>query len=82
MHGCIHQHSDLVVRSEPRLWKTLSYAVMHLVVAIAVAYVLTSDWRKALAIGIIEPIVQTFAFALHDRWWSRRVITHARLPGG
>lgn len=52
--------------------KTVSYAVMHFLVAIAVAYVLTLDWRKALAIGIVEPFVQTIAFALHDRYWSRR----------
>lgn len=52
--------------------KTATYAMMHLVVAIAVAYALTLDWRKALAIGIIEPFVQTFAFALHDRYWKRR----------
>lgn len=56
------------------LWakKTASYAVMHFIVAIAVAYALTRDWRAALAIGIIEPIAQTFAFALHDRYWARR----------
>lgn len=52
--------------------KTASYALMHLVVAILVAYALTLDWRKALAIGLIEPFVQTFAFALHDRYWRRR----------
>jgi uncharacterized membrane protein len=52
--------------------KTASYAVMHLAVAIAVAYALTFDWRKALAIGLIEPFVQTFAFALHDRYWRKR----------
>lgn len=52
--------------------KTGSYAVMHLMVAITVAYVLTQDWRAALAIGIIEPIVQTVAFYFHDRAWSRR----------
>ena len=57
--------------------KTASYALMHLVVAIAVAYALTQDWRKALAIGIIEPIVQTFAFAFHDRYWKKR---EARSP--
>ncbi len=63
----------------PAVGKTLSYAIMHLAVAIAVAFALTGDWRKALAIGIIEPIVQTFAFALHDRWWSRR---GSVAPGG
>ena len=52
--------------------KTASYAVMHLCVAILVAYALTQDWRQALAIGIVEPIVQTLAFALHDRFWTRR----------
>lgn len=52
--------------------KTASYAIMHLAVAIAVAYALTLDWRKALAIGIIEPFVQTFAFTLHDRYWRQR----------
>ncbi len=52
--------------------KTGSYAIMHFMVAITVAYVLTQDWRAALAIGIVEPFVQTFAFYFHDRAWSRR----------
>lgn len=52
--------------------KTASYAVMHLLVAITVAYALTLDWRKALAIGVLEPFVQTFAFTLHDRYWRKR----------
>ena len=52
--------------------KTATYGIMHLVVAILVAYALTLDWRKALAIGIVEPFVQTFAFTLHDRYWRGR----------
>lgn len=51
--------------------KTGSYALMHFVVAIVVAYILTRDWRAALAIGIIEPFVQTIAFYFHDRAWSK-----------
>jgi uncharacterized membrane protein len=51
--------------------KTLSYSVMHLTVAIIVAYALTRDWRAALAIGLIEPIFQTLAFAVHERVWAR-----------
>lgn len=51
--------------------KTGSYAVMHFMVAIAVAYALTQDWRAALAIGIVEPFVQTFAFYFHDKAWSK-----------
>ena len=51
--------------------KTLTYASMHLIVAVAVAYALTRDWRVALAVGIIEPLVQTVFFNLHERAWSR-----------
>jgi len=51
--------------------KTGSYSVMHLTVAIAVAYAITQDWRAALAVGIIEPMVQTVAYFLHDRAWAR-----------
>ena len=68
-------------------FKTVTYGVMHLAVAIGVAYALTRDWRVALAIGIIEPIVQTGAYAVHERVWGRlgrrrqaRVSTEAPAP--
>ncbi len=53
------------------LLKTCTYAVMHFTVAIIVAYALTRDWRVALAVGVAEPLVQTFAFAVHEKLWSR-----------
>ena len=52
--------------------KTGSYAVMHFTVAIIVAYALTQDWRVALAVGIVEPLVQTLAFAVHEKLWAVR----------
>ncbi|PXA84922.1 hypothetical protein DMC25_16390 [Caulobacter sp. D4A] len=51
--------------------KTATYATMHLTVAIAVAYALTRDWRVALAVGIVEPMVQTVAFNIHERVWTK-----------
>ena len=51
--------------------KTATYAVMHFVVAVAVAFALTQDWRIALSIGLIEPAVQTIAYAVHERVWER-----------
>jgi uncharacterized membrane protein len=51
--------------------KTASYALMHLIVAMAVAYALTRDWRAALAIGLVEPLVQTIAYTLHERAWAK-----------
>jgi uncharacterized membrane protein len=51
--------------------KTLTYCFMHFVVAIAVAYALTGSWAIALSIGIIEPLVQTVFFNIHERGWKR-----------
>lgn len=44
--------------------KTGTYCAMHFVVAITVAYALSGSWKAALAIGAIEPFVQTFAFTV------------------
>ena len=33
--------------------KIASYGLMHLIVAILVAFALTRDWRIALAVGVI-----------------------------
>ena len=51
--------------------KTLTYAAMHLTVAVAVGFALTGDWRVAMAIGLVEPAFQTVAFAVHERTWRR-----------
>lgn len=65
-------HSHVLPRSLGQIaMKTFTYGVMHVVVAVTVAFVLTGDWRVALAIGIIEPLVQTVFFTLHDRIWTR-----------
>lgn len=51
--------------------KTLTYATMHLVVAVGVAFALTQNWTIALGIGLIEPLVQTVFYAVHERVWLR-----------
>ncbi len=52
------------------LKKTATYSVMHMVVAMGVAFALTGSWVVALGIGLIEPIVQTIAYHLHEKAWS------------
>jgi len=47
--------------------KIASYGVMHLVVAILVAFAITRDWRVALAVGVVEPFFQTIPYSIHDR---------------
>lgn len=67
-----HGHSHTLPRSLKQVAvKTVTYGVMHFAVAVAVAYALTQDIRTALAIGTIEPLVQTVFFTVHDRIWSR-----------
>ncbi|MGE6697064.1 DUF2061 domain-containing protein [Hyphomonas sp. NPDC076900] len=51
--------------------KTLTYSAMHFAVAISVAFALTGSWHAALAIGMIEPLVQTVAYTLHERAWAK-----------
>lgn len=49
--------------------KTLSYGCMHFAVAVAVAFVISGSWQVALGIGLIEPLVQTIFYVLHERAW-------------
>jgi uncharacterized membrane protein len=60
--------------------KIASYGVMHLVVAVLVAFAITRDWRVALAVGLVEPFFQTIAYSIHDRVWHR--IEHRRMLSG
>ncbi|ESQ77970.1 DUF2061 domain-containing protein [Asticcacaulis sp. YBE204] len=53
--------------------KTLSYGTIHVAVASTVAYVLTGNWAIALGIGLLEPMVQTLVFPLHEYIWERKV---------
>ena len=52
--------------------KTLTYATLHVGVATTVAYALTGNLAVALGIGLIEPIVQTGVFAVHEWLWERK----------
>lgn len=64
--------------------KTLTYCLMHFMVAIAVAYAISGSWEIALAIGIIEPLVQTFFFNMHERSWNKASRNYKRslMDGG
>lgn len=51
--------------------KTVSYGIVHIVVATAVAYALTGNLAVSIGIGLIEPIVQTVVFSIHEFLWER-----------
>ena len=54
------------------LAKTLTYGVMHFVVAMSVTFALTGSLAAAIGVGIIEPLVQTYFYNLHEKLWSAR----------
>ena len=55
----------------PRLvLKTFTYGVMHLCVATCVSYFITGDILISLSIGIVEPIIQTIMFSIHEYLWE------------
>jgi uncharacterized membrane protein len=60
--------------------KTVTYCAMHFIVAVTVTFALTRSWHAALAIGIIEPLVQTVFFNLHERAWARTERRRALQP--
>jgi uncharacterized membrane protein len=53
------------------LAKTLTYCLMHFTVAIAIAYIISGNWAIALSIGVVEPLVQTGCYNMHERGWNR-----------
>jgi uncharacterized membrane protein len=67
-----HGHSHALPSLKKIAVKTVTYGVMHFVVAVAVAFAITRDWRIALTVGVIEPLVQMVFFAIHDRIWVAR----------
>lgn len=66
------------------LAKTITYCLMHFTVAILVAYILTENWAIALSIGIVEPLVQTVFFNMHERGWNKASSNYKRglMDGG
>lgn len=54
------------------LLKTISYGITHITVATLVAFALTGNLIAAITIGLVEPIIQTGVFAIHDYIWENK----------
>ncbi|MCC7168061.1 MAG: DUF2061 domain-containing protein [Rhodospirillales bacterium] len=52
------------------LTKTLTFAALHFSVAFGVAYALTGSAAVGGLVALVEPLVNTFAFYLHERVWA------------
>ena len=61
-------------------WKPVTYGLMHFSVAVAVTFTLTGSLATALSIGVVEPLVQTFAYAGHEKLWTKLAKLKLRGP--
>lgn len=61
------------VNTNQRIFKkTLSYYIMHITVAMLVAYVITGNLWMAVTLSLVEPTVQAFAFFFHEKIWNKK----------
>ena len=59
--------------------KMLSFAVVHFAIAFSVGYAFTGSVLAGGAVAVIEPVLNTVAFFLHEKFWQRM---GARRPTG
>ncbi|WP_341501930.1 DUF2061 domain-containing protein [Gallaecimonas sp. GXIMD4217] len=51
--------------------KTLTFACVHMSIAFAVAYLMTSSLLVGGVMALVEPACNTVAYFFHERLWSR-----------
>lgn len=51
--------------------KTVTFAIMHFVIAFSVAYGLTGDVFVGGSVALIEPVANTLGYHLHEKIWQR-----------
>ena len=61
---------QFLINNRRTLKKTLSYYIMHISVAMIVAYMITGNLIMAVTLSLIEPTVQAFAFFFHEKVWN------------
>ncbi|HEY5604497.1 MAG TPA: DUF2061 domain-containing protein [Gammaproteobacteria bacterium] len=52
--------------------KTISFAVVHFTVAFTVGYAMTGSVMIGGAIALVEPMVNTVAYHVHELIWKHR----------
>ena len=58
------------VQNNQRIFKkTLSYYIMHITVAMLVAYIITGNFWMALTLSLVEPTVQAVALKKKKKVW-------------
>ncbi|TVQ41595.1 MAG: DUF2061 domain-containing protein [Wenzhouxiangella sp.] len=53
-------------------YKTLTFAIVHMLVAFSVVYLMTGSIALGGAVALIEPLVNTVAYFFHEKAWESR----------
>ena len=59
-----------VIRSGGAAAKTITFAIVHFIVAFSIAYLLTGSIGIASALALVEPMANTVAYYVHERVWQ------------
>lgn len=51
--------------------KTFTFAIMHMIVAFSVVYLLTGNAIAGGVVALIEPACNTVAYYFHEKIWDR-----------
>ncbi|MCO5761010.1 MAG: DUF2061 domain-containing protein [Chromatiaceae bacterium] len=60
--------------------KTLSFALVHMMVAFSVVYAMTGSFLAGGLVALVEPACNTVAYHLHEKVWT--FIRRRRDAGG
>ena len=58
--------------------KTLTFALVHVIVAFSVVWALTGSMALGGLVALIEPACQTVAYFCHEKVWERFTRNSAR----
>ncbi len=61
--------------------KTVSFAIVHMLVAFGVVYLMTGSLALGGAVALIEPLVNTIAYFFHEKVWERWTAKRSTTPG-
>jgi uncharacterized membrane protein len=51
--------------------KTITFTTMHITIAFTVVYVMTGSVMVGGAVALVEPLVNSVGYFVHERVWER-----------
>jgi len=77
--------SHPIFRGDTVMLKTLTFALVHILVAFTVVYLLTGNALAGGVVALIEPACNTVAYHLHEKVWEawrrrRWAVGYAQAP--